>query len=157
MNFRFIIALLLSSRPRPTASSRPSTSTPRTARTHSRGRIQRIPPQERTESHNPCRPRRPGEQRQARLFAGIYAGDGVDTDGSPTNTADNADINISTSKYPRLTSGLTIELRALAGNTKSESLSIRARFAQRTALRSTTHPTSTSQTSSSTFPAVLSP
>ena len=50
------------------------------------------------------------------LFAGIYAGDGVDTDGSPTNTADNADINISTSKYPRLTSGLTIELRALAGN-----------------------------------------
>jgi hypothetical protein len=50
------------------------------------------------------------------LFAGLYAGDGVDTDGSPTNPADNADINISTTKYPRLTTGLTIELRALAGN-----------------------------------------
>ena len=50
------------------------------------------------------------------IFAGVYAGDGVDTDGSPTNTTDNADINISSSKYPRLTSGLTIELRALTGN-----------------------------------------
>jgi hypothetical protein len=50
------------------------------------------------------------------IFAGVYAGDGVDTDGSPTNSTDNADINISSSKYPRLTSGLTIELRSLGSN-----------------------------------------
>jgi hypothetical protein len=50
------------------------------------------------------------------IFAGVYAGDGIDTDGSPTNSTDNADINISSSKYPQLTTGLTIELRALAGN-----------------------------------------
>ena len=50
------------------------------------------------------------------LFAGIYAGDGIDTDGSPTVSVDNADIDINTTKYPRLLSGLTIELRSLAGN-----------------------------------------
>ncbi len=50
------------------------------------------------------------------IFAGTYAGKGIDTDGSPTLTLDNADIDINTTKYPRLVSGLTIELRALAGN-----------------------------------------
>jgi hypothetical protein len=50
------------------------------------------------------------------IFAGTYAGDGVDTDGSPTINLDNADIDINTSKYPRLLTGLTIELRSLAGS-----------------------------------------
>ncbi len=47
------------------------------------------------------------------LFAGTYAGDGVDTDGSPGDLTDNADIEISSTKYPRITDGLTIELRSL--------------------------------------------
>ncbi|MCX6135451.1 MAG: T9SS type A sorting domain-containing protein [Ignavibacteriales bacterium] len=50
------------------------------------------------------------------ILAGIYAGDGVDTDGSPSIITDNADIDISSAKYPRLTSGLTIELRSLGTN-----------------------------------------
>ncbi len=50
------------------------------------------------------------------LMAGVYAGDGVDTDGSPAFTSDNADIDISSTKYPRVTSGLTIELRSLGTN-----------------------------------------
>jgi hypothetical protein len=50
------------------------------------------------------------------LYAGTYAGDGVDSDGSPANNTDNADINISTSRYPRLITGLTLELRSLAAN-----------------------------------------
>lgn len=50
------------------------------------------------------------------LFAGTYAGDGVDTDGSVGNLADNADINISPARYPRLLTGLTIELRSLSGS-----------------------------------------
>ncbi|MFH1741459.1 MAG: hypothetical protein ABIH23_20835, partial [bacterium] len=52
------------------------------------------------------------------LFAGQYAGDGVDTDGSAGNSTDNADISISLSRYSRLTTGLTIELRALGSNTE---------------------------------------
>ena len=56
------------------------------------------------------------DQGRLVLMAGVYAGDGVDTDGSPSLNADNADINISTTKYPRLGSGLTIELRALGLN-----------------------------------------
>ncbi|MFH0991890.1 MAG: FlgD immunoglobulin-like domain containing protein [bacterium] len=50
------------------------------------------------------------------VFAGIYAGDGVDTDASPVNPADNADIEISSQKYPNLSTGLTIELRSLGTN-----------------------------------------
>ena len=50
------------------------------------------------------------------IFAGTYAGDGIDTDGSPSDSTDNADINISTAKYPRLLTGLTIELRTLGAN-----------------------------------------
>lgn len=50
------------------------------------------------------------------IFAGTYAGDGIDTDGAPSDPADNADINISTARYPRLLTGLIIELRTLAGN-----------------------------------------
>jgi hypothetical protein len=47
------------------------------------------------------------------IFAGTYAGDGVDTDGSPSILTDNADIEISSIKYPRITSGVTFELRSL--------------------------------------------
>jgi hypothetical protein len=47
------------------------------------------------------------------IFAGIYAGDGVDTDGSAAILTDNADVEISSSKYSRITGGLTIELRSL--------------------------------------------
>jgi hypothetical protein len=50
------------------------------------------------------------------IFAGTYAGDGIDTDGSPSDSTDNADINISAAKYPRLLTGLTIELRTLDAN-----------------------------------------
>jgi hypothetical protein len=50
------------------------------------------------------------------IFAGTYAGDGVDTDGSVSTSTDNADININPTTYPRLTTGLTIELRSVNGS-----------------------------------------
>ena len=50
------------------------------------------------------------------IFAGAYAGDGVDTDGSVAVGTDDGAINISIAKYPRLVSGLTIELRSSGGN-----------------------------------------
>jgi hypothetical protein len=52
------------------------------------------------------------------IFAGTYPGDGVDSDGSPTNTSDNADIEISSAKYSNISTGLTIELRALGASTE---------------------------------------
>lgn len=64
------------------------------------------------------------------LFAGVYPGDGIDTDGSPTNVSDNADINIALSKYPQFVKGLTIELRSLGANNEvrivAEANSLRA-------------------------------
>ena len=50
------------------------------------------------------------------LFAGVYAGDGIDTDGAPGTVTDNADINIALTKYPQLTKGLVIELRSFGGS-----------------------------------------
>ncbi len=64
------------------------------------------------------------------LFAGVYAGDGIDTDGSPANASDNADINLAVTKYPQLTTGLTIELRSLGAGSEirivAESNTLRA-------------------------------
>lgn len=50
------------------------------------------------------------------VVAGVYPGDGVDMDGSSGSPTDNADIEISSTKYPNISTGLTIELRSLGTN-----------------------------------------